>query len=325
MPYPHNPGFVPDAAGLDQMTLKDRLNQVHDDLTEEESTMLEALLVVLSGAKPEEAGLYDLVRLWALCGYSIDGLIALCSLFKLHDGQSGFARKFFEEARATKKLYYAFDCPVASISDNGQGVEVKCINGDTLSARRVICTIPHNVLSSINFDPPLCGGQKDVLHTPHVNKSLKVHAEVQPPELRTWMGMNYPTNKLIQAAGEAITPAGNARLVCFGAATNPLQPEEDVDGTVAALKACDGKDRIQVNRLVFTNWGKDEYARGGWSWLPPLMGTMRDLGVLRQGHGNVLFANADWAVGWRGFIDGAIEEGARAAKAVRDELLATIQ
>lgn len=316
---------MPDAAACDRVTLKDRLSQVQDDLSHEESTMLEAFLVVLSGAKLEDAGLYDLIRLWALCGYAVDGLIALCSLFKLHDGQSAFARKFFAEALATRKLSYGFDRPVASISDHGPQVEVRCTNGDTFRGKRVICTIPHNVLDNITLTPPLTGPQKDVLLTSHVNKSLKVHAEVQPAALRTWMGVNYPVNKLIQAAGEAVTPTGNARLVCFGAAPNLLRPEEDVEGTIAAVRAFDHEGRIQVKRLVFTNWGEDEYARGGWSWLPPSMGTTRDLGVLRQGHGNVLFASADWAVGWRGFIDGAIEEGARAAKAVLEDLLGVAQ
>lgn len=41
---------------------------------------------------------------------------------------------------------------------------------------------------------------------------------------------------------------------------------------------------------------------------------------LRRRQGNILFANSDWAVGWRSFIDGAIEEGARAAKGVLDDL-----
>jgi hypothetical protein len=31
-------------------------------------------------------------------------------------------------------------------------------------------------------------------------------------------------------------------------------------------------------------------------------------------------ANSDWAVGWRSFIDGAIEEGSRAALAVQRDL-----
>lgn len=44
------------------------------------------------------------------------------------------------------------------------------------------------------------------------------------------------------------------------------------------------------------------------------------LEALRERHGNILFASADWALGWRGFIDGAIEEGSRAAKQIIDEL-----
>jgi monoamine oxidase len=34
---------------------------------------------------------------------------------------------------------------------------------------------------------------------------------------------------------------------------------------------------------------------------------------LRARQGSIFFANSDWAVGWRSFIDGAIEEGTRAA------------
>lgn len=41
------------------------------------------------------------------------------------------------------------------------------------------------------------------------------------------------------------------------------------------------------------------------------------LDSLRADAGKVHFASADWALGWRGFIDGAIEEGTRAARAVQ--------
>lgn len=46
------------------------------------------------------------------------------------------------------------------------------------------------------------------------------------------------------------------------------------------------------------------------------------LDELRKRQGNVLFASADWAVGWRGFIDGAVEDGARAAQVLAVELRA---
>ena len=48
----------------------------------------------------------------------------------------------------------------------------------------------------------------------------------------------------------------------------------------------------------------------------------KSLEDLRARQGNVFFANSDWAVGWRSFIDGAIEEGSRAALAVQRDLRA---
>lgn len=70
---------------------------------------------------------------------------------------------------------------------------------------------------------------------------------------------------------------------------------------------------------MFHNWCKDEFAKGAWFFAPPqLLSTSLD--ELRSRHGNVLFANSDWAVGWRSFIDGAIEEGTRAAVTVIEEL-----
>lgn len=38
---------------------------------------------------------------------------------------------------------------------------------------------------------------------------------------------------------------------------------------------------------------------------------------LRQTVNRIHFASGDWALGWRGFIDGAIEEGTRCAREVQ--------
>lgn len=41
---------------------------------------------------------------------------------------------------------------------------------------------------------------------------------------------------------------------------------------------------------------------------------------MRANQGNIVFACSDWALGWRSFIDGAIEEGTRAAMVIRASL-----
>ena len=52
---------------------------------------------------------------------------------------------------------------------------------------------------------------------------------------------------------------------------------------------------------------------------PPGMLTS-SLSELQRPEGNILFAGADIASGWRGFIDGAIESGATAAQQVVQRL-----
>ena len=54
---------------------------------------------------------------------------------------------------------------------------------------------------------------------------------------------------------------------------------------------------------------------------PGFMSRFKD--DLQAPQGRVLFASADWADGWRGFIDGAIEQGMRASMQVSKQLRGT--
>jgi monoamine oxidase len=76
---------------------------------------------------------------------------------------------------------------------------------------------------------------------------------------------------------------------------------------------------MQIERLVFHNWSKDPYAKGTW-FFPGKNFVTKYLEALRQNHGNVHFASSDWALGWRSFVDGAVEEGGRGAKEVIESL-----
>jgi monoamine oxidase len=103
-----------------------------------------------------------------------------------------------------------------------------------------------------------------------------------------------------------------------------MDPETDIAHTQGAVSAMfnpeyyDGKN-VDIQRLVFHNWSKDEFAKGAWFFPPPEL-LVKHLDDMRARHGKVVFANSDWALGWRSFIDGAIEEGTRAALEVRMEV-----
>ena len=76
---------------------------------------------------------------------------------------------------------------------------------------------------------------------------------------------------------------------------------------------------VELEETLSHDWNADPYARGTWCMYRPNTLTS-DLAELQRAEGNVHFAGADIANGWRGFIDGAIESGSRAARQVAELL-----
>ena len=106
---------------------------------------------------------------------------------------------------------------------------------------------------------------------------------------------------------------GHTHIIGFG----PDAALLDVNDTQAVEKAVrlfipDAK----VIRTFGYQWTLDPYSKGTWCTLRPGMWSkyLRDL---QQPRGRLIFASADWANGWRGFIDGAIEQGLEAGRRVK--------
>ena len=316
MPYPHNAGHNPAVWQYDKLTCRDRINQIADSLTADEVCGLEGYLLLTSGSTIETMSFFEFLHWWALCGYTYQGCFEYLIKYKFRRGQSSFAINFWNEAVSTGNLSYAFNTPVAKVVDHGLEVEVVSTKGQSFRARRLISAIPLNILDTIDFSPALDPKRAAAAKVGHLNQCVKVHAEIKNKELRTWSGIDYTTAGLLYAFGDGTTPAGNTHIVAFGGVRNHLQPEEDVRKTLDAVAA---QTSMDIERLVFHNWHKDEYAKGAW-FFPGRDFVSRYHDALRARPGSIIFANSDWAVGWRSFIDGAIEEGTRAAFEVVQEL-----
>ncbi|CAK1361666.1 Monoamine oxidase N [Cercospora beticola] len=304
----------------DNMSIADRLQQV--SLTEAELAVIEGFLAITCGAKLEDASFGELLRWWALNNYDMQLFMEQCLTYKLRSGQSNFARKFFDEAQATGNLDYIFSAPITSVQDSDASVLVRTSTNE-YQAKQVICTVPLNVLKDVEFSPPLDAAKLRASQQGHVNQVSKVHVEAANPELRSLSStIARPFDRLTYTFGDGTTPAGNTHLVAFGSSYEGvhLQGEEDISDTVRALQRF--APEMDVKRVVFHNWSRDPYAQGAWEWLRP--GMIADRAILdglRKRQGNVHFANADWSFLWRGFIDGAIEDGARVALDVRKKVL----
>ncbi|KAI1799307.1 amine oxidase [Daldinia bambusicola] len=321
IPFPYNQSF--NAAALerfDNMSIADRIAELGDGLEPTERAIVETYLSVLCGSDLGNASFWEVLRSWALAGYNCMDFLAAGAAFKLARGQSDFARRFFDEAVRTGKLDYKFSSPVSAVADHGDLVEVTVRDGACFKARRVICTAPLNVLKTISFSPALPEAKVAASEQGHVNFAVRVNAELQGPGLRSVSCLAHPAGGLNFTSGDGITPSGNTHVVGLG---TKLKPKEDPETALAAFRGLTvdggGSTAVVVERLLFHDWNEDEFSRGAWAWLAPGMAT-KHLVTLRARHGNVLFASGDWAGGWRGCIDGAIEEGGRVSKEVSDEL-----
>jgi monoamine oxidase len=256
IPFPHDPHYNPDVAIYDKMSFADRFAQVGDQFAPTERAMFEAYLSTLAGGTMENGSVFELVRWWALSGYDMKLMMETQLVFKFRCGQSGFARHFFDEAMSTKKLLYKFDCHISAVNDLGSHVQVVGKDSQRYQAKRVVSTIPLNVLNKVSFNPPLNAGKQAAAKIGHVNNVSKVHVECANPELRSYSGIASPHNKLTWMFGDGTTPAGNTHLVTFGSSgadgNSPLYPEENIDVTIGALK--EFAPEMDVKRVVFHNW-----------------------------------------------------------------------
>ncbi|KAJ4114779.1 hypothetical protein NW768_011333 [Fusarium equiseti] len=314
--FPHQSKLDPIAAKYDRMSIADRIAEIKNDLTYNERMGLEAFVLLCSGATLETTSFYEFLHWWAMCNYTYVGCIEYLAKYKFKGGQSSFAINFFKEALATGNLTYSFSTPVASVRNSPAGVEVTYRTGQTFKAKKMISAIPLNILNDVKFDPPLAPGKKAAADIGHVNQCVKVHAEISDKDLRSMTGISYPHNKLCYGFGDGTTPKGNTHIVAFGGESNHFHPEENIQVTKDAFQ---GFTPMKIERLVFHNWSKDEFAKGAWFFSRP--GLLSDhLSDMRASQGNIIFACSDWALGWRSFIDGAIEEGTRAAMTLRSSL-----
>ncbi|KAH8698948.1 amine oxidase [Talaromyces proteolyticus] len=304
---------------IDKKTCKERLDEIRNLLSTEEVGMLSSLLLIISGGTLEKFSLWDIIRSQALLIHSSLNFADIWSTYKLREGQSALARRMFDEA-ADFGLEYMFNTQVTSIMDQtrdiGGYVKVTTSNNEVYTARRVICTIPLNVLKTIQFSPPLSAKRQEAINIGHINFMSKIHAVADGPGLASWHGSRFP-GKLATGQGDGLTAQGDAHLVAFGGDERKnFTPELEPEKVVAAWNEL---HPMRIKKTVFHNWCTDPYSNGGPAWWPAeYMSKYQD--ELQSPFGAISFASGDWAHGWRASIDGALEQGSLCSIRVLREL-----
>ncbi|CAK7229453.1 hypothetical protein SEUCBS140593_007251 [Sporothrix eucalyptigena] len=242
-------------AEWDKLSCQDRLDQIRDRLTAEETAMLKGLLIQMGGTSLDEMGLVNALQWGVLGSHKPTGLNDIALHTRLRSGNSVLHRHIFEHALSTGNLSYSLDTPISRVEDAGDVVTVVSRAGQHFRAKSVICTIPLNVLASTDFSPPLPAGKLEAFREGSVNKCNKVHLDLNGPEYLSWSSFASPGKRMVCALGDCLTPADNSHLVAFG--PNPNSPDgislQDIDtikSSVMHLLPKEKQSEAVVNRIV---------------------------------------------------------------------------
>lgn len=200
--------------------------------------------------------------------------------------------------------------PVSHIKQGDEEVTVDTRTGESFAAAAVVLAAPIHVWRDIEFRPGLSRRKQEAAQEGHAGFSVNCWALVEdvPPNLVAvghGGGLNWLSTEYSLPQGDILVGLGHsARLVDVG-------NSKDIETAIRQL--------VPDAKVIATdahNWNADEFSRGTWVAYRPGQ-AMRFAHVLQEPEGRVLFAGSDLATGWVGWIDGAIESGARAARMAR--------
>lgn len=190
----------------------DRLDQVQDQLSPEEISILEAVLIQMGGNSQDQLGLLDALRWWSLGSHQPTGLNEIALHTRPGSGNSELHRRIFDHDVSTNRLACCFDAAITQIEHSSGLVTIKTRDGWVHKAKGVICNIPLDVLSSVRFDPPLPLDKQEAIRKGSVNKGNKVHLDIEGPDLSSWSPFRARSSSMVCAFGDNNTPSGTLIL-----------------------------------------------------------------------------------------------------------------
>ncbi len=310
LPQPFNPEI--NRARLieaDRMSVVDRLDQF--EFTPLQRVCLESFFATCAHNNISDWSYAELLRWTALSGYN-DFLLMLDSgaRFKLKDGTSSMIDAMLEDGRPEVKL----STPVKAVEDLGDRVRITTTQGETIVAGAVICTVPMNVLPDLRFDPPLPRPVIEAGRTRHNGVGIKlfVKAKGRYGKLFAMADPGHPIGSLFTY------DEGDDHTLFAGFGTD-AQAMDFLDAKAVQDVLRLYLPDVEVESTFAYDWNLDPYSLGTWaSYKTGWLESYAEL--FQQDSGRILFASGDHGDGWRGFIDGAIGAGSRAAERVRTVL-----
>jgi monoamine oxidase len=222
----------------------------------------------------------------------------------------------------------ATGAPVRHVHQAGDEVAVSTPGGDTVTARRVVVTLPPTLAGRLEYDPPLPALRDQLTQRVPAGTVVKVFAVYDEPFWRAdgLTGQAISDQGPVKVTFDNSPPSGSPGILMGFMEANDGRRFVDAsvdDRRAAALecfaRAFGPRARTPVAYLE-RNWAAEPYTRGcyGGHFTP---GVWTAFGpALRRPVGRIHWAGAETADVWNGYMEGAVRSGDRAAAEVQAAL-----
>lgn len=217
--------------------------------------------------------------------------------------------------------------PVTAVEQDESGVRVTSARG-THNARHVVIAIPPILASRIHFTPGLPARRAALLQRMPMGAVIKMHVAYDTPfwRRRGLNGSAVGTDRTLATVfDQSLGDDGIGVLVgliegAHAVAMSSLDPEARRDIVIADLVHYFGEEAARPTAFVDQDWLAEPWSLGGYAaYMPP--GVMTGYGdTLRDPCGRIHWAGTETATEFAGYLEGALQAGARAATAVRNEM-----
>ena len=290
------------ALAADKMTAKDRLDQL--DLTPLQYSLMDSLIGGMAHNTSDQVSYLEILRWCMLPGGIFPMWMDAITRFKLKDGTIGLIDKMLEDGKPDVRM----STPVKSVEDLGERVRVTTSRGESIISASVIVAMPMNVLPSVQFTPALDPKLVAAAQERHTGQGFKIFIKVKGK-----LGKVFASDKAEAPLSLLFTysESDDHTLLCgFGNDPKKLDVYDDDAVQAEVSKFFPG---AKVQSSFSYDWQLDPYAKGTYcSYKPGWI--EKYYAHFQQDRGRILFGQGDHGEGWRGFIDGAIGAGTKAAQ-----------
>ncbi|MGR4010297.1 flavin monoamine oxidase family protein [Leucobacter sp. 1207-22] len=303
---------VGEIQNLDALSIEDRMNQLGLDPAARAAN--DSVWTGHVNAPLSQVGLSSALRWVAATGGHWELMHEASATYRVVDGMRDFTAEIAKDVRGEIRL----NTTVASITQTGAGAGTGAVitttDGERITARRVISTLPVNAIAEIEFSPalPKVWQRQNAERVASRGTKVWMRAEGHVPRFFAYASQHDPLS-VLKAEFYCTDERGDyTLLVGFGADHSKINLEDLADVQAAVNIFRPG---LTITDVAAHDWMTDPLAQTTWMTHRPGQLT-RDLVELQEPQGVLHFATTDNANLWGGFIDGAIESGLREARRV---------